>query len=246
MRIAYHYYLNMEGKAKLDTVQKIASTLGETDKSPVATIGRLVKVMGEERALAVLDEALKIEAEGGTLTDDGSQRRTPGGVYFKLVKSQVTAKERQVIFGPAWAPAKKISPITWEECEQLSSEALKLPTGEARTVKVTIIGRPGRVIEKGNVIITSMKNTKPPALPKGLPKLPGDPTTYVVYIAAKQWSKVKESLHDNPDDKLIIEGYPVFDRRIGQNGAMTIFALNATSTLVQRAQRQTKKARSGR
>lgn len=32
------------------------------------------------------------------LTDDGSQRRTPGGVYFKLVQNQTEPKEHWAIF----------------------------------------------------------------------------------------------------------------------------------------------------
>ena len=227
-------------------VQKITASLGETEKIPRETIERLVEVKGEEWALTVLAETMKIEAEEGMLTDDGKQRRTPGGVYFKLVKNQISPKERQEIFGPAWAASRKPILLTWEEAEQLSNEALNLPKGEASIVKVTIIGRPGRVIEKGNVVITSMQNRKAPPLPKGMPTPPDDPTTYVVYIAMKQWRNIEDSLRDHPDDKLIVEGYPVFDRRIGKNGAMTIFALNATSKLVQQAQRRSKNARPNR
>ena len=228
--------------------QEIAVALGETEECPLGIIKRLVKVMGEERALVWLDEALKVEADGGMLTDDGNQRRTVGGVFFKLVKEQMTNKDRRKVFGPTWAAIPKPDPVTWEECDQLSNEVIKLTKGEAKTVKISIVGRPGRVIEKGSVVITCMQNSSPPALPRGLPNLPGDPTTYVVYIAIKQWSKVKDSLSNNADDKLIIEGYPVFDRRIGQRGAMTIYALNTTSKLVQQALRQGKKtgARGGR
>ena len=227
-------------------VQKIAATLGETEKIPLETIERLIEVKGEAWALTVLAETMQIEAEGGMLISKGEQRRTPGGVYFKLVKNQITPKERQVVFGPAWAASRKVEPITWEACEQLSNQALKLAPGEARKVKVTIIGRPGRTIEKSNVVITSLQNSKAPPLPKGMPKPPDDPTTYIVYIAMKHWEKIKDSLNDNPDDKLIIEGYPMFDRRIGKNGAMTVFALNATSKLVQQAERRNKGPRAGR
>ena len=218
--------------------QEIAAALGETEEIPLATIHRVVEVIGEEKALAILAETLQIEAGEGMLTNDGQQRRSPGGVYFKLVKLQTPSNERQAIFGLGWAAAVKPEPVTWEDSQQLSNEALESEKGEASIVKVTIIGRPGRVIEKGNVVITSMKNSKAPALPKGLPAPPEDPTTYVIYIAMKQWDKIKESVLNNPADRLIIEGYPRFDRRIGKNGAMTIFALNATSKLTQQTQRR--------
>ncbi|MEW5957189.1 MAG: phosphorylated adapter RNA export RNA-binding domain-containing protein [Chloroflexota bacterium] len=224
----------------MNAVDKIATTLGETETTPLATIERVIKVLGEEKALAILAETVKVEAEGGILTDDGARRRTIGGLYFKLVKDQITSRERGRIFGPPpnRKPKPEVKPITWEESQILSQQALQLSKGEATTVKLTIIGRPGRVIEKGEVVITSMQNTKAPSLPKGLPKPPPDPTTYVIYIVAKQWRKVKDSLDRNPDDKLIMEGYPRFDRRIGERGVMTIYAQSVTTKLIQQARRE--------
>lgn len=228
----------------MNAVDEIATTLGETEKTPLATIERVLKVLGEEKALALLAETVRVEAEGGLLTDDKARRRSPGGVFFKLVKNRTTSKERGRIFGP---PPKvkhekpEIKPITWAESEAFSNEVLELPQGEATTVKVTIIGRPGRIIEKEAVVITSMQNSRAPSLPKGLPPLPEDPTTYIVYIAMKQWRKVRSSIKQNPEDKLIIEGYPRFDRRVGQRGAMTIYAQSVTTTLIQQARREAMK-----
>jgi hypothetical protein len=228
----------------VNVVEKIATTLGETDKSPLATIDRMVKVLGEEKSLAILEEALKIEAGEGMLTDNKSRRRTVGGTFFKLTKNQTTSQERGKIFGPPprARPKPEIIPITWEESEALSIEALKLPRGEAEKVKLTIIGRPGRLVEKEAVVITTMQSSKAPSLPKGLPQPPGDPTTYIVYIATKQWRKVKKSIKQNPEDKLIIEGYPIFDKRIGQTGAMTIYAQSVTTTMIQQAKREAQRA----
>jgi hypothetical protein len=232
-----------EGDKKLtdDVVQKIAAALGEKEKTPLMEISRAVYVLGEERALAALEETLKVEAEGGMVTDDKKRRRSPGGVYFKLIKNQTTPKERGQIFGPRPGAAAKIVPITWEECEQLSTKALKLPKGEITVVKVNIIGRPGRIIEKESVTITSMQNSQPPNLPKGLPKPPADPTTYIIYIGIKQWLKVKDSITENPDDKLIVDGYPVFDKRIGKQGAMTVFAQSVDTQLLRQARRETQR-----
>jgi hypothetical protein len=61
---------------------------------------------------------------------------------------------------------------------------------------------------------------------------------YVVYIALKQWHKVSESIQSNPKDKLIIEGYPIFDRRIGKSGTMTVFAQSVTTVETQRKKRE--------
>jgi hypothetical protein len=228
----------------LTIVEKISAALSEAEAQPVAEIERVIQLLGEERALTILDETLKIEAEGGMLTDDSSHRRSPGGVFFKLVKSQTTPKERGKIFGARGSIPPK-PPVTWEESALLSNEVLQLPKGEANVVKVTLIGRPGRIIEKNNVVITSMQNNKAPNLPKGMPKPPADPTIYVVYMALKQWEKVKETVAKNSADELIIEGYTMFDKRIGQNGAMTIYAQNVTSKLLQQARRETQRTDKG-
>jgi hypothetical protein len=221
-------------------VEKIAAALGETDKVPLKTIDRLVTVLGEERALALLEEALKVEAEGGLKTDDGQRQRSPGGVYFKLAKDKTTARERGRIFGPPPKPkAKKtLQPVTWEDLEPLLAELTTARKGVLTKVKLTLIGKPGKIIEKANVVLTSMQSKKLPTLPKGLPDPPEEPPTYLVFIAKKQWEKVKDSITNNPDDKLIIEGYPVFDKRIGKSGAMTLYAQMVTTTAIQQARRE--------
>lgn len=232
----------------MDTSQKIAETLGETEPGPLRTIKRVIKVLGEECALTLLEQAQQIETEGdGMLSDDGAHRRTPGGVFFKLVKNQTKPKERWAIFGPIRTtaePKTKPQPLAWEECLTLVNEILKSTNkGEASSMKLTLIGRPGRVIEKGDLVITSVQSgAKIPSLPKELPQPPAEPTTYVVYIARKQWNKVKDSLNQNPEDKLIIEGYPTYDKRIGQTGAMTVYAQSTTTKLLEQAKREQQKA----
>jgi hypothetical protein len=228
----------------LTVVQKITEALTETEPEPLKTIERIVKVLGEERALALFYETLRIETEGGMLTEDGSQRRTRGGVFFKLAKTRTTGRERGLIFIPKHPPTPKAKPqpLSPEEWLAVSNEALNLVKGEISKVKITVIGRPGRVIEKGEVVITSMQNTKAPTLPSGLPAPPSEPTTYLVYIAQKQWRKVKDSLNQNADDKLIVEGYPVLDKRIGQGGTLTVYAQSTTTKLLEQAKREQQKA----
>jgi hypothetical protein len=68
---------------------EIADRLGETSPQPVALIGRIVRRLGHVQAGALLDRTLAVEAEGGMLTSDGTRRRTPGGVFFALVKQHL-------------------------------------------------------------------------------------------------------------------------------------------------------------
>lgn len=66
---------------------QIAVALGEKDKMPQHQIRRIVQVCGSRQALLWLKEAQQVEAAGGMPTSDGTSRRSPGGTYFKLVRS---------------------------------------------------------------------------------------------------------------------------------------------------------------
>jgi hypothetical protein len=61
-------------------------------------IKRIVRTIGEERALALLQQALEIEQPSGLMLPDGSRRHTPGGVFFRLVKEQMSPEERRQVW----------------------------------------------------------------------------------------------------------------------------------------------------
>ena len=95
-------------------------------------------------------------------------------------------------------------------------------------MKVTIIGRPGEIVERQGVIILAMKSTAAPSLPKGLPAPPAQPTNYLVFVSQKQWKRVADALQ-NPEDKLIIEGYPIHHPRFT---GITVYATQVTTRLL--------------
>ncbi len=224
------------------TAAEIARQLSETNAFALGQIKRIVQRLGTDQALAFLKEALEVETGGGLTTSDKKRRRTLGGVYFYLVKHRISAEDRRAIWplvtGTAQKKKKPVEPFPWEERLNIVPDLLK-EKGAAPTVKIILVGRPGRVVEKGQVVLTSMQSTKTPLLPKGLPVPPAEPTTYLVYIARKQWNKVKDALQD-PDDALIIEGYPAFDSRLK---AVAVFATNTTTKLLEAAKRETQRTR---
>ena len=79
------------------TVARIAAALGETAAQPLTHLARLVRVLGPERALALLAQAEAVEAAGGMALPDGA-RRTKGGVFFRLAREQTTPAERARIW----------------------------------------------------------------------------------------------------------------------------------------------------
>jgi hypothetical protein len=81
-----------------DVAAQVADALGETEQEPRRQIARAVQVLGEARALAFLAETQEVEAAGGLMTSTGERKRTPGGTYFKLMRSAITGRERRTIF----------------------------------------------------------------------------------------------------------------------------------------------------
>jgi hypothetical protein len=227
----------------------IASQLQETSPTVVLQIRRIVEMIGIEATYAFLQQTFEIEAQGGLLTQDKKRRRTPGGVFLYIVRGQLPPETRRILWprqkrpsrssgsgsdtGLGKSKARSYAIFPWENREVLAEPALA-KKGVATTVKITLVGRPGKVIERNDAVIITMTGPKPPALPKGLPTLPADAVTvYLVYIASKQWRKAAESIQ-NPEDRLVIEGYPFMDAKLKVIGVLT---QNITTVMLQRAQR---------
>src|SRR5512135_2263191 len=226
-------------------IKTLASELGETEAGPRQQLAMVVKQLGPEQALAFLHEAQAIEANGGLMLPDGSRRRTPGGVFFYLVrtkgppavqglwerKPKHPKPEGHQAVSPQLAtlaaeppPPPPLPAMTWEDRLAVLQE-IGAEKGSASTMKITLIGRTGKLVEKGSCVVTVMQASKVPALPKGLPAPPTTTTNYVVYIATKQWKNVAGVVND-PEDVLIIEGFPQLD---AQTKSIAVFATNTTT-----------------
>jgi hypothetical protein len=217
----------------------IARQLDETNPDAVIQIERLIHHLGAESKDACLQETLAIEAQSGMLTSNKKRWRTPGGVFFYLVRGR-TPVELQRIIWPTHTPAgekrpkrpkrpRQTSVFPWAERLTMLAELIAKP-GEG-AVKITVVGRPNKTIERGDVVILTVASGNLPTLPKGLPTPPAEPTVYVVYIAQKQWRKVAEAIQ-RPEDKLIAEGYPFIDKKLGVVG---VLAQSVTTAALQRS-----------
>ncbi len=236
-----------------DLTTTIAAQLGETEQGPVMQIRRAVRTLGPERTLQFVQRTLDVEAQGGLMLPDGSRRRTPGGVFFYLVRGHISPQEAAAInrdwvqrrrrptstkvatSAPSGAsqPHPAFPPFRVEDRGAVI-EALKEELGEATSVKITLIGRPGRIVERQDLVITGIQASKAPALPRGVPAPPTTPTTYMVYIARKQWKTVAEAIAD-PDDSLIVEGYAAYDPQLE---GIAVYTTKVTTKKLQAAQRQ--------
>jgi PHAX RNA-binding domain len=226
------------------TVDTLAEVLQEPNR-PLLT--QVLRTLGQDRCAAILADTLTCESNGGMLTKDGTRRRTRGGVFFQLVKQQATQQERRRLFPrPApqhgqGQPQRQPTALAWDEVQTILETLVTEPPGEARTMKLTLIGRPGKVETRGQAVVFRMQGKPPGSLPRGLPPVPAQaPLTWNVMVALRQWNRVKDSLATNQDDQLIIEGYPLM-----QGTQPMLLAQSCTSVALQRVQKAAQQPAAG-
>ena len=220
------------------TVDHLAQVLQESN---VHLLTQVLRMLGQDRCRAIVADTLQCEAHGGMLRRDGTHRRTPGGVFFHLVKKRVTTHERRRLF-PRPAPQRHRAPAlsqgqpqapTWDEVRAIVDT---LPLGEA-TVTLTLTGRPDlqSVHTRATYVALRMQGKEPGSLPKGLPPVPGQgPIPWLVVMALRQWTRVQDSLAAYADDKLIITGHPV----VASDGTHVLLAQSCASMRQQREKKQ--------
>jgi hypothetical protein len=87
--------LSLEAQA---LAAEIAAALDETEPQPLEQIARAVDRLGAERARAFLAQVQEIEAGGGQMLPDGSRRRTPGGLFFLLLRQSADVRRRDKVY----------------------------------------------------------------------------------------------------------------------------------------------------
>jgi len=229
---------------------EIATALGETEPDPVGQIARAVDRLGPERTRAFLAQVQEIEAGGGQMLPDGSRRRTPGGLFFLLLRrsADVSRRDKGYIFPQLFQDKKARAEagestgaapasVAWSDdtYRALARQLQQHSSGRATTVKITVIGRPGAAVEQGQAVVVALVSEKAPALAKGLPEPPAG-TRYTVFVARKPWAKVAEALAADAEDAAIIEGYAALDPRVE---GIAVYATSATTTRLQAAKRIT-------
>jgi hypothetical protein len=227
--------------------QEIADILGEKQVLARKQIETIVQRYGEDGARALLQETLDIEASGGMLTNNGTRRRTIGGVFFYLAIQRTQPMERyqirQNFLKKTMVESGEIKPsvprrFRWQPKKL---EELFERHGEVIAVKIILTGRPGRIQHYKEMIVTTMRGTGVPnQFPRGVPAPPNTPTDYIVYISSRQWKKVSEAIK-NPEDVLIIEGYCAFDN---EAKAIGVYTTAITTRLMRIALKEKQKSES--
>jgi hypothetical protein len=216
------------------TIDTLAQVLQEPKR---ALLTKVLRTLGHARCSALLADTLTCEAAGGILTKDGTRRRTPGGVFFHLVRQQASPQEQRRLFPHHAKPPQPQAPLpvlTWDEVPTIIQTLATAPAGEAHTMKLTLIGRPGNLEVRPTCVVFRMQGKPPGSFPRGLPPVPANTSmTWHVMVALRQWNRVKDSLAAHQDDQVIIEGYPLM-----QDSQHILMAQSCTSLRQQRAQQQ--------
>ena len=218
------------------TVEHLAAMLQEPN---VPLLQQVFVALGPDRTAALLAATLEVEAHGGMLVRNGTRRRTPGGVFFQLVRAHPTRRQRDARFPrpaphPSGAAPAQPQKLTWDEVQPMLEMLGTTPVGEARTIKLTLIDRPGHVEARGQAMVFRMQGRPPGSLPRGLPPVPATASmTWNVMAALRQWNRVKDSPATHPEDQLIIEGSPLM-----QGSQHVLLAQSCVSMSQQQAQKQ--------
>jgi Phosphorylated adapter RNA export protein, RNA-binding domain len=215
-----------------EVVQTIAEQLDETEAEPLRLLRRVVKRLGTEEALAFLHKTLEAEAQGGLTLADGSRRRTLGGTFFFLVRTQGSGRVRSAFWQPrkyaetgaTSSPSETQTSFSWADHLAVLDEIDE--KGTISTVSITLLEHPGKVVDRGACVVTNMGSSKVPSLPKDLPTSSSHVMKYTVYIAMQQWREISDAIR-NADDVLILERFPYFDAK---SSSIAVFVTSAAQT----------------
>ena len=225
--------------------RKIAEQLGESEAKPFNQIANIVKHCGVEFAQEVLRDCLDIEAKGGMMVVTGDRRRTPGGVFFFLARSRMSDEELQNVFFYWRIMAKdraareaKFPIFLWDDRKTVFEEAASNP-GETRDVNISLVGRPGKIERRQNLVITTMQNQIDESMvfPNGVPNPSPKAMNYLVYISAKQWERVAK-LMEQPNYLLVVDGLCAYD---DETDGMAVFTTNVSTQKKSNGKKQSKK-----
>jgi hypothetical protein len=152
------------------TAAMLAEALQEPEKTLLA---RVLRQLGQERCAAILADTLAVESNGGMLIKSGARRRTPGGVFFELVKERCAGKERHYLFAPR--PVKHASPGKPQAAQAPAPAPIALtlhlwkgltPMPVTATLKLVLRDLP-ETRESGGMVYMALQH-EPRGLPRGI------------------------------------------------------------------------------
>ena len=84
-------------KALEEAVRTFAQKLGESKIAVIAHIEKTPQILGVQETLLFVQRALDVERAGGMTQKNGKKKRTPGGVFFRLVRKEGTPEAKKFL-----------------------------------------------------------------------------------------------------------------------------------------------------
>lgn len=222
------------GRPKLR--KTVAHIVEQLDEKNLKHTWWIVLNLGHERALELLARTLEIEAQGGMLIASGARRRTPGGVFFYLANPEASQKaarwrqterdqeEAHLHAHQSWI-AEQIA-THWPQRQQVLADLIRGGVKRARKMRVTLTGRPSKVVDQGAYMMTIMRAPQPTEkMSDELPPIPDSNLAYVIYIPKSQWQRVEKRYTEEPHWELSVTGFLTYDSGIKK---MSLFAKAVT------------------
>ncbi|KAM6223397.1 phosphorylated adapter RNA export protein [Rhynchocyon petersi] len=99
-RLGNRVEMNYKGRYEIsedDPQEKVADEISFRLQEPKKElIARVVRIIGNKKAIELLMETAEVEQNGGLFIMNGSRRRTPGGVFLNLLKNTPSVSEAQI------------------------------------------------------------------------------------------------------------------------------------------------------
>lgn len=189
-----------------ELAEKVASELAETNSGALEQIQRLIEVAGEDFVYEILEKTKEIENKGGMFVanEREARRRTPGGVFFHLVKEQITEEQKKIVF-PSLPHKKKAPPIEIGPEAQLfahqASGKLHEEDGEIKEKMAQIAQLCGTDLARSVLeIVTDMESQEGVRRSDGTRRTPGEA---FLYIASRRMSnEQRQRIWPNLPDEL--------------------------------------------
>jgi hypothetical protein len=90
------------------TVEMLVDLLDEHAPAGVATLERAVRMLDEDTLQYVLQSTQAVEAAGGLLVHAKTRRRTPGGVFFWLLKQHLYETGQHTALAQVFPPPRRL------------------------------------------------------------------------------------------------------------------------------------------
>ncbi|XP_007527840.2 phosphorylated adapter RNA export protein [Erinaceus europaeus] len=99
-RLGNRIAMDYKGRCEIsedDSQEKVADEIAFRLQEPKKDlIARVVRIIGNKKAIELLMETAEVEQNGGLFVMNGSRRRTPGGVFLNLLKNTPSISEEQI------------------------------------------------------------------------------------------------------------------------------------------------------